>query len=248
MQDTPNTPGAGGPDPSVPPPPPPMPGSGPTPPPFPPYPPGGGGGGGTGRTKDIVSRVRDILVQPKQEWAVIEGEPSTVASLFTGYAMILAAIGPIAILIGYMLLGFPITYGIATAVITYVVSLATVFLTALIIDALAPTFGGTRSNVQATKLAVYCATPGWLVGIFNAIPQLFALTALLALAAMVYGIYLLYLGLPRLMRVTEDKAIGYILVVVVAWIVIYGILVMVLAGIILSAIGFGVAGTGLRGY
>ena len=36
-----------------------------------------------------------------------------------------------------------------------------------------------------------------------------------------YGLYLLYLGLPRLMRVTEDKAVGYTVVVIVVQIVIY---------------------------
>ena len=211
-------------------------GSAPTPPPAPPIstpPPLDGG------HASLIDRVKNILIAPKEEWARIDAEPATVGGLFTSYAMILAAIGPIASIVGRALIGFPMTASIAMAVVTYVVSLLVVFLTALIIDALAPSFGGTKNQVQATKLAVYAATPGWVIGILSVVPQLFALTAVLALVAGLYGVYLLYLGLPRLMRVPEDKAIVYVIVVVVAWIVVYWILMMLLAGIVLSTIGFG---------
>ncbi len=43
-----------------------------------------------------------------------------------------------------------------------------------------------------------------------------------------YGIYLLYLGLPRLMRAPENRAIGYTSVVILAAIV----LSIVLAGVL----------------
>jgi hypothetical protein len=222
-----------------------MPGSGPTPPPFPPYPPGGG----SGRVKDIVSRVRDILTQPKQEWAVIEGEPSTVASLFTGYAMILAAIGPLATILGYLLVRIPITYGLTVAIIGYVIALGGVFLNGIIINALAPTFGGTPNQVQAMKVAVYSATPVWLVGILNLLPQIAMVTGLLAILALIYGLYILYLGLPRLMRVTEDKAVGYVVVVIAAWIVIWALLTFVIMSLVMGMVyGSALGISGLRGY
>jgi hypothetical protein len=45
---------------------------------------------------NLVDRVKRILLAPRAEWAVIDNEPTTPAQLFTGYAMPLAAIGPIA--------------------------------------------------------------------------------------------------------------------------------------------------------
>ena len=42
-----------------------------------------------------------------------------------------------------------------------------------------------------------------------------------------YGFYLLYLGLPRLMKVQEDQAIGYIGVTVFAMLVINGLLMVI---------------------
>jgi hypothetical protein len=201
----------------------------------------------TGSRSSLVERVKNILLHPKEEWARIDAEPATVAGLFTSYAMILAAIGPIASVIGMALMGLSISYALPMAVVNYIVSLCVVFVTSLIIDALAPTFGGTKNQVQATKVAVYSATPGWVIGIFSVIPQLIGLTMVLALIAFLYGIYLMYLGLPRLMRVAQDKAVVYVIVVIVAWIVIYWIFMMVLVGLILSTIGFGMMG-GMRGY
>ena len=41
---------------------------------------------------NLVDRVKNILLQPKQEWAVIEAETTDTKTLYTSYAMILAAI------------------------------------------------------------------------------------------------------------------------------------------------------------
>ena len=195
-----------------------------------------------GSSASLIDRAKNILLTPKTEWPKIDGEPATVQGLFTGYVMILAAIGPIASIIGGALLGAPIGFMIASALVTYAISLILVFVNSLIIDALAPTFNGTKNHVQATKVAAYIGTPGWLVGILSIIPQLLPLTMLLGFVALVYGIYLLYLGLPQLMRVSQDKAIGYVVVVVAAWIIIYWLLLAVIMGIVLTTLGFGVMG------
>jgi hypothetical protein len=206
-----------------------------------PIPPGGG-------SKSLIERVKDILLTPKTEWGVIDAEPATVSGLFTGYVMILAAIGPVASVIGGVLVGAPMSFMIATAAVTYAISLILVFVNSLIIDGFAPTFGGTKNNIQATKVAAYIGTPGWLIGILTIIPQLLPLAVLLGFAALIYGIYLLYLGLPRLMRVTQDKAVGYIVVVVACWIVIYWVLLAVVMGIVLTALGVGMMGAAAVRY
>jgi hypothetical protein len=55
---------------------------------------------------------------------------------------------------------------------------------------------------------------------------------LIAFLAALYGLYLLYLGLPRLMKCTQDKAIPYTIVTVVCAIVFYG--VVALAGLAIA--------------
>lgn len=239
MQDTPETPGAGGHDPAA---------AAPTPPPAAPAPgpatagpaPTTATAGAAVQSKGVFDRTRDILMRPAAEWQVIDAEPATVGSVFVPYALILAAIGPIAGLIGGQIFGMnfgpfswtpPLGSAIALAVITYVISLGTVFLVALLIDALAPSFGGTKNQVNATKVAVYSWTAFWVAGIFGIIPAL----AILGIVGL-YSFYLLHLGLPVLMRVPAEKAAGYTVVVVLAAIVLYVIISFIVMRALLSTI------------
>jgi hypothetical protein len=175
---------------------------------------------------NLVDRAKRILLSPRTEWEVVDNEPTTPAQLFTGYAMPLAAIGPIAQIIGYSLFGIsvpvaghyrvPLGSAITSALVTYVLALAGTYVLGLIIDALAPTFNGQRSQIQALKVAVYSSTASWLAGIFYLIPGLRLLTIL-----GLYSLYLLYLGLPVLMKSPRDKAVAYTAVVIVAAIVLF---------------------------
>ena len=207
---------------------------------------------GTGTTKPLVARVRDILMHPNTEWGVIDAEPSTVQSIMMGYVLILAAIGPLAMLIGQQLFGYSILgvtyrpglgYSIAMALMTYIGSVASTYVLAMVIDALAPNFGGTKNMTQAFKVAAYAGTPGWVAGALLIIPMLGVISWLGA----IYGIYLIYLGLPRLMRVSADKAVGYTVVAVVVEFVLLVVIGIVVAAIVGSMFPFGgLSGASIR--
>jgi len=183
----------------------------------------------------LMDRAKNILLQPTKEWPVIDTEQTTIAGLYTGYIIPLAAIGPLASLIGWSVFGLrlpfvgsmkiPISFGIRNAVIVYVLGLVGVFVLGLIIDALAPTFAGQKNQIQALKVAAYSYTAAWVGGIFNLIPSL----AILGLLVSFYSLYLLYLGLPVLMKAPQDKAVGYTVVVIIVAIVLYLIIGVVVA-------------------
>ena len=75
---------------------------------------------------------------------------------------------------------------------------------ALIIDALAPSFRSQRNFPNALKLSVYSFTPVWLAGIFILIPGLRFLTIL-----GLYGLYLMWTGMTPLMGSPRDKSLLY---------------------------------------
>lgn len=188
-----------------------------------------------GRTTSLVERAKNLILQPKDEWPRIDAEPMTVKGIFTGWVVPLAAIGPVAGLIGSLTFGYSvlgITWrpsiggAVTSAVIGYVLALVAVWLIAQIINALAPTFGGTKDIVAATKVAAFSATAGWLAGVFQLVPML-GFLGLLGL----YSLYLLYVGLPRLMKAPEEKAMGYTITTIVA-----AIVVMLVVGGLTSAI------------
>ena len=189
---------------------------------------------------DLVSRVKGILLNPKNEWATIDTEPATVGGLYSGYIIPLAAIPAIAGFIGTSIIGYnfmgvsgktPMGTGLTHAVVGFVMSLISVYVMALIIDALAPNFGGQKSQIQALKVAAYSSTASWIAGIAMILPTL----GILAIVGL-YSLYLLYVGLPVLMKAPAEKAMGYTVVVIIASIVLY---------VVVGAVVIAVAGTGM---
>jgi len=174
---------------------------------------------------NIVDRAKNMILQPKQEWQVIDGETHTVKDLYLNYAMILAAIPAVAAFIGFSIVGLggllsqyriPIPSGIAMMIVKYVLSLASVYVLALIIDALATNFASQKNFMQALKLSVFAMTAAWLAGIFSILPAL-AILGLLGL----YSLYVLYLGLPVLMKTPTDKVLPYFVVILIAAVVVH---------------------------
>ncbi len=198
---------------------------------------------------NLVDRAKNICITPKTEWPVIAGETTSTSNMMTGYVAPLAIIGPIAGFIGGSIIGHslpfvgtyrtPILAGIGIAIFTFVMAFVGVFILSLIIDALAPSFGGEKNKQQALKVAVYAYTPAWLAGILSIIPFL----GMLAIFAALYSLYLLYLGLPRLMKCPEDKSIGYTAVVVICAIVL-SVIISVVGGLFAGA---GMMATGVLG-
>jgi Yip1-like protein len=190
----------------------------------------------TGAGASLVERVKRILLEPNQEWDRIDAEPMTVGGIFKNWVFPLALIPALATLVGMLVFGISIlgvvyrpSIGtlLANAVTTYVFTTSGVFLYGLLIDALAPTFNGTQNRVQAQKVSAYSATPAFIAGILGLIPQL----SILALLGGLYGVYLIYLGLPRLMKVPEDKTVPYIATVIGA-----GIVIVLIAGFIIGRV------------
>jgi hypothetical protein len=188
------------------------------------------------RRAGLVARAQGILLHPKAEWDIIDTEPATTQGLFTGYACILAAIPPVAMIVSHLLfIHWTIVPIIVIAVVSYVASLIGVFIVGLIIDALAPSFDGQKNQVQAMKLAVYSYTAAWVAGILNIVPLL----GILAFIAALYGLYTLYVGLPRLMKSPPEKTAGYFVVTLIAAIVvnvvIAWIIVLLTASLVVGA-------------
>ncbi|AKH44343.1 hypothetical protein FHS61_002987 [Altererythrobacter atlanticus] len=179
----------------------------------------------------LTARVRNILFTPRTEWQRIDQEPASIAGIYSRHVLPLAAIPPIATLIGSLVFGVSVlgmTYrpsvasALTSAVVQYGLTLAGIFVLGLVINWLAPKFGGAADKVRAFKVAAYSATAAWVVGVFNILPALSVLTVL-----GLYSLYLLYLGLPLLMKAPKEKALAYTGVVV---------LVMVIGGLLIGSL------------
>jgi Yip1 domain len=189
----------------------------------------------------ILDRIKNICLTPNTEWPVIAQETTPPGSLIAGYVAPLAAIGAVAGFVGGSLVGrtlpfiggtyrTPIATGLALAIFTFVMAIVGCFVLSLIINALAPSFGGEKNSAHAMKVAVYSFTPAWVAGVLQIVPAL----GVLAILAGLYGLYLLYLGLPVLMKAPQDKAVGYTVVTVICAFVVM-IVVTAVGGLVVGA-------------
>jgi hypothetical protein len=191
---------------------------------------------------NLVDRVRNILLTPRTEWAVIDAEPASIQELYARYVIPLTLVPAVAGFIGGSIVGIGVPgvgtirvgvlAGLFGAVLQFGLLLAFVYILALVINELALMFGGRMDIVAAFKAAAYSSTPAWLAGVFSIVP-VFAFLSVVGL----YSLYLLYLGLPRLMRAPDNRAVAYTAAVVGA----AAVLAFVVSGVLGLAVGARIA-------
>lgn len=191
---------------------------------------------------NLVERAKNITLTPKTEWPVIAGESTATIDLFKNYVAPLAAIPAVATFIGMSIVGITIPIigttvrmsplsGISAMIMQFLQALIGIYLLSLIINALAPQFGAEKNSEQALKLSAYAFTPALLIGALMMLPFLGSLLWLVYLAVAGYSVYILFLGMPVLMKVSQEKAVAYTAVSMVcsfvAMVVIHSVVNMV---------------------
>jgi hypothetical protein len=188
----------------------------------------------------LLERAKNILLTPKSEWEVIKDEPLSISGIFTKYAMILAAIPALAGFIGYSLVGvsipffgnfrYPLGRGLIWALSTYILSLAGIFILALIVDKLALSFGAKKNLAASVKTVVFAYTASWIGGIFAIFPSLSMLAALVS----IYSLFLLWMGMKSLKEVPPNRMLGYFAVTLIAAIAIFFVISLIVSSVALG--------------
>lgn len=189
---------------------------------------------------EIINRVKNILVVPKEEWATIEAENKSHKEILTSYLLLLALIPAVCQFIRYGLAGYnvlgvhiggTVSWGIRQALVLYISMVGGVYLTAWIVDLLAESFGSTKNFDKAFALVAYSYTPMCVAGVFYLLPSL----SVLATLAGLYGLYILYTGLKPMMKTPDEKQVVYFVVSLISVIVVSAILSTVLTTIFISS-------------
>jgi hypothetical protein len=193
----------------------------------------------------IVERAKNIILKPTYEWNVIASEPATIGGLFKGYAIPLALIPLVSTIMFTGLLGISaadmmgfgsgmpldLTAIAGMAILSFIVSLVSLFVMGTVVKFVSPSFDGTSDKVQAMKLMTYASTPTWVVALVSWIPFL---GAVLGFAAIVYVVYLIYCGLNPVMGVPKEKIAGFTVVIVLIYVVVALIMSGIFAGLLYS--------------
>ena len=187
---------------------------------------------------NLIARAKGIIASPNHEWDVTRTESPNINQIITGYVVPLAGAAAIAAFIGYAFVGVNffgyrvsgVDWGLYQALTVFLGALLSVFITALVIDQLAPSFNSEKNFGRSLQLVAYSFTPAWIGGLLAVIPALALIGGLFGL----YGLYLLYLGLPKLKNTPEDKRVGYFVVTILITIVVYFVIGWILTSIFMS--------------
>ncbi len=165
----------------------------------------------------ILNHLWGLYAHPKEEWQTIDARHESLK--FSLIHILLVALIPSvcayfsAVHIGWSIgVGEPISLtpdsAVKMAVAMYVALILGVFALAYLAHWMAHTFGSEPTYTQTLELASYTSTPLFMVGIAALYPELW-FVMLIGLAGLSYSVYLLYVGVPILMHIPEERGFIY---------------------------------------
>jgi uncharacterized Zn finger protein (UPF0148 family) len=121
------------------------------------------------KSGNIFKRAINIMIKPKQEWEDVAEEKPRIPMLIMGYALIFSLIPLLALMVnnsfwGSIRFGIHFTlsgtiFGVLQGFLYMLAALATIIVTAVIINALAPAFKTEKNLGRAMQLTTYSFTP-----------------------------------------------------------------------------------------
>lgn len=153
----------------------------------------------------IVNKYKEMISNHKTFWPGTKAEASSIKSIYQDYLIVLSLIGPIATfiaLISFVPEGVSISISsyLIKSILGYFIYLAYFYCFALILENLVSMFNGSCTREDAFKLISYSMFPLLLAGVFILLNSFLPILILLAAT-----IYLLWLGVPVMLNVQEEK-------------------------------------------
>ena len=184
----------------------------------------------------LIARCKKVCLQTDQAWAEIKTESLGFAQTYTKFIAPLAIVGSLVamLFISYGTMGFFLW--MISGVLGLALKLGGFFVGAIIIEFLAPMFGGRAgARLEAFKLATYSATPSLVTGLFCFSLLLQTIAGILSL----YGLYILWSGITPMVEVPSEKRPAFI----IALIVVGALVAFAMMMLMLSVVGAGAIGT-----
>lgn len=162
----------------------------------------------------ILNHVWGLFAHPREEYDLIRQETLANKKLYLAHVLILAAIPSVSSYFGATTTGWSIgtlekikighESALLMAVLMYFAIIAGIVFMGLFIHWMARTYGTTPSYTKCIVFAAYTATPIYLAGLIALYPNT-ALYLIGSIIAVAYTVFLLYLGIPRMMKIPEER-------------------------------------------
>ena len=166
----------------------------------------------------FIKHIVGLFTDPTREWESIRDHYKTGERTSVGHVFLLAAIPAISGYIGTTQVGWRIGVGdpikitgdsaIMIAIIFYMAMIVGTFTIGWVIHLLGKAYELEKPLPLCIALAVYTATPLFLIGVMEIYPVLW-LNMMLGLPALAYTVFLLYSGLPIMMEIPAERGFLY---------------------------------------
>lgn len=181
----------------------------------------------------MLAKAIGILFLPGKTWQSVAQLSDAQLKPYLLYPAVLALIPAYAWYYGTTQVGWTVAGGQPTrftpdsammiAILFYLAQLIAIWVVGYFVHWMSDTYGAESSAIKGMAVTGLCATPILLSGLLGFHP-LFWLDFVVGLAAVSYGVYLLYIGIPIVMRIPEERgflfasaivAVGLVMAVVV---------------------------------
>ncbi len=163
----------------------------------------------------FVNHMVGMFYHPKEEWGTIHQERYSVLHIFLLQVSVLSLIPAVSMFIGTTQIGWTLTgseyikleysSAIPAAIASYFACWGAVGFIAFAIHWMEKTYGGNVALNECLILTTFTATPLFLSGLSALYPMLW-FNVSVGLAAVIYSVYLLFIGVPVIMEIPEDRA------------------------------------------
>ncbi|WP_295798541.1 Yip1 family protein [uncultured Microbulbifer sp.] len=163
----------------------------------------------------MLNHLYGLMVQPRRQWQDIAGLSEKNINRQIPYVIILAFLPALAWYFGTTEIGWSIggsdqvrtltsQSALSLVAVFYITMILAVIAVGFFIHWMAKTYGAKSHPMKGMVIAGFTATPIFIAGVAGLYPVLW-LDILLATTAVAYSVYLLYLGIPIVLNVSEER-------------------------------------------
>jgi len=156
---------------------------------------------------EIIQRAKNILIRPVEEWKVIKEESTDKSGVIRNYALPFTLLLAITCFFGIFLFRNYVTLSIMVirAVVTFLSAFLSIYISAYLINELAPSFDSKKDLNSSFKLVIYSYTALFAShAIANLLLPLFFVVIF-----GIYSAYIIWTGLEPMMETSDDKKVVF---------------------------------------
>jgi hypothetical protein len=180
----------------------------------------------------VLNRARNLIVNPKAEWVVIQKESQGKSVIIKTYALPLIIMMAACSVLGAIITVSNVAYAIIKALGIFGFSYAGMYVSALIINELTTSFNSKKDLNTTFRLVVYSLTGFFIIKSFVLLWPPIEMLSVLGL----FSVYLFWEGSATLLETPEDNKIGFVAVSTVVVVGVYAILYLILEGILTNVL------------